>query len=199
MYSLIISSTIITCFYFYFLKDFIYLFLEGGERREEERKRNINVWLYLLHPLVETWPATQACAGLGIRWRTFASLSSAQPLSHTSQGTFKNKFYIRWHKLRGHSTYSVLPNCSQLHNQALVLEQEEGGAEAAKNASHILMTYFTHFQIDSKGGNPCKSSEKLWYTVTSVKLQCLWVLSDLRERLVGALVSLLSGRAEQEH
>ena len=30
---------------FYFLKDFIYLFLERGKEREKERERNINVWL----------------------------------------------------------------------------------------------------------------------------------------------------------
>ena len=30
-------------------KDFIYLFLEGGEERRKERERNINVWLPLTH------------------------------------------------------------------------------------------------------------------------------------------------------
>ena len=33
-----------------FLKYFIYLFSERGEGREEERERNINVWLPLVHP-----------------------------------------------------------------------------------------------------------------------------------------------------
>ena len=46
----------------YFLKDFIYLFLERGEGRETERERNINVWLPLMHPLLGAWPATQVCA-----------------------------------------------------------------------------------------------------------------------------------------
>ena len=36
-----------TCFF----KAFIYLFLERGERKEKERKRNINVWLPLERPL----------------------------------------------------------------------------------------------------------------------------------------------------
>ena len=36
----------------HFLKDFIYLFLERGEGKEKERKRNINVWLPLKCPLV---------------------------------------------------------------------------------------------------------------------------------------------------
>ena len=38
----------------FFKKDFIYLFLERGERREEERERNISVWLPLIHPLLGT-------------------------------------------------------------------------------------------------------------------------------------------------
>ena len=45
-----------------FLKDGIYLFLERGEGRENERERNINVWLPLLHLPLGTWPTTQACA-----------------------------------------------------------------------------------------------------------------------------------------
>ena len=45
-------------------KDFIYLFLERG--KEEEREGNTNAWLPLMHPLLGTWPATQACALTGI-------------------------------------------------------------------------------------------------------------------------------------
>ena len=45
-------------FYFFL---FIY-FLEREEGREKERERNINVWSPLIHPLLETWPATQARA-----------------------------------------------------------------------------------------------------------------------------------------
>ena len=46
-------------------KDFVYLFLEGGEGREKERERNIDVWLPLTWPPLGTWPATQACALTG--------------------------------------------------------------------------------------------------------------------------------------
>ena len=49
----------------YFLKDFIYLFLERGEGRENERERNISVWLPLMWPPLGTWPTTQACALTG--------------------------------------------------------------------------------------------------------------------------------------
>ena len=59
-------SSVITgpksCSVFTFFKDFVYLFLERGEGREKEREKNINVWLPLTHPLLGTWPATQACA-----------------------------------------------------------------------------------------------------------------------------------------
>ena len=49
-------------FHFLFFKDFIYLFLETGEGREKEKKRNINVWLPLMWPPLGTWPSTQTCA-----------------------------------------------------------------------------------------------------------------------------------------
>ena len=41
----------------FFDKDFTYLFLERGEKREKERERNIHVWLPLMCPLLGTWPA----------------------------------------------------------------------------------------------------------------------------------------------
>ena len=46
-----------------FLRKRFYLFLERG--REGERERNTNVWLPLEHPLLGTWPTTQACALTG--------------------------------------------------------------------------------------------------------------------------------------
>ena len=66
-----------------FFKDFIYLFLE----REKERKRNINVWLPLIHPLLGTWSTTQACALTG-NWTSdpLVCRLALNPLSHTSQG-----------------------------------------------------------------------------------------------------------------
>ena len=49
----------------YNAKDFIYSFLERGEEKGKERKRNINVWLPLMCPVLRTWPAAQACALTG--------------------------------------------------------------------------------------------------------------------------------------
>ena len=40
--------------FFYFFKDFIYLFPERGKGGEKERERNINVWLPLAHPQLGT-------------------------------------------------------------------------------------------------------------------------------------------------
>ena len=69
-----------------FFKDFIYLFLERGERREKERERNISVWLPLIHPLLGTWPTTQDCALTGNQTGDPLVLRPAlNPLSHTSQ------------------------------------------------------------------------------------------------------------------
>ena len=49
----------------FFFKELIYLFLESREGKENERERNISVWLPLMHPLLETGPATQAHALTG--------------------------------------------------------------------------------------------------------------------------------------
>ena len=65
-----------------------YLFLETGEGREKDKERNISVWLPLACPLLQTWPATQACALTGNR--THDSLirrPTLNPLSYTSQGS----------------------------------------------------------------------------------------------------------------
>ena len=72
---------------FFFVEDFIYVFLERGEGREKEGERNINVWLPLTHTPLGTWPTNQACALTGNR--TGGSLvrrPALKPLSHTSQG-----------------------------------------------------------------------------------------------------------------
>ena len=49
--------------HFYFFKDLFIYFRDRG--REEERERNINMWLPFACPLLGTWPATQACALTG--------------------------------------------------------------------------------------------------------------------------------------
>ena len=68
-----------------FFKDFICLFLEREERKEKER--NINVWLPLMHPLLGTWPTTQACALTGNQTSNpLARRPALNLLSHTSQG-----------------------------------------------------------------------------------------------------------------
>ena len=65
---------------------FIYLFIEGGGR-EKERTRNINVWLPFTGPLLETWPATQACALMGgSNWWPFGLQASTQPTEPLQPG-----------------------------------------------------------------------------------------------------------------
>ena len=72
--------------YIYFLKDFIYLFLERGEGREKGRERNINVWLPLAHIQLGTWPKTQAGAVTGNHTGDpLVHGPALNPLSHTNQ------------------------------------------------------------------------------------------------------------------
>ena len=48
----------------------------GGE---EERERNISVWLPLVRPLLGAWPATQACAlDWELNQRPFGSQAGTQ-------------------------------------------------------------------------------------------------------------------------
>ena len=89
------------CIYFSLKKIknfFIYLFLERGEGTEKER-RNINVWLPLMRPLLGTWHATQACA-LTRNWTSDPLVHRPEfnPLSHTSWGDF-NPFVFWLFKL----------------------------------------------------------------------------------------------------
>ena len=71
--------------FFFFLRLYLFIFREEG--REEERKRNSNVWLLLATPLLGTWPATQACALTGNQTRNpLLHRPAFGLLSHSSQG-----------------------------------------------------------------------------------------------------------------
>ena len=68
-----------------FFKGFIYLYSE--KRREEEKERNISVWLPLARPTLGTDPTAQACALTGNQTGDLLVCRPAlNPLSHTSQG-----------------------------------------------------------------------------------------------------------------
>ena len=77
----------------------INLFLEKGIGKEKERERNISVWLSLMHPLLGTWPTTQACALTG-NWTSnpLVHRPALNPLSHTNQGTWV--FFLMVHVYR---------------------------------------------------------------------------------------------------
>ena len=56
--------------------------------REKERERDITVQLPLVHPLLGTWPATQAYSLTGNRTSDpLIHRPALNPLSHTSQGS----------------------------------------------------------------------------------------------------------------
>ena len=71
-------------FFVIFNKDFIYLLLERGREGERGKRQRL---LPLMHPLLGTWPATQACALTG-NWTSIPLVlrPALNPLSHTSQG-----------------------------------------------------------------------------------------------------------------
>ena len=74
----------------YSLKKKIYLFVDRGDGREGER--NINMWL---HPLLGTWPTTQACTLTGNQTGDpLVHRSVLNPLSYTSQGSTYSYFFF---------------------------------------------------------------------------------------------------------
>ena len=97
-------------FFFFFLKDFIYLFLERGEGKKKERERNISVWLCLVCPLMGTWPATQTCVLTGNRASyPLVCRPVLNPLSHTSQGNLQIfNLWLSFHALNTVSQQKVL-------------------------------------------------------------------------------------------
>ena len=70
----------------FFFKDFIYLFLERGERREKERERNINVWLPHGPPTGDLAHNPGMCPDWELNQSPFGLQFTLNPLSHTRQG-----------------------------------------------------------------------------------------------------------------
>ena len=129
---------------------FIYLFLERG--REEERERNINVWLPLMHPVLGTWPTTQACALTGNRTSNPLVWSLAlSPVHHTRQGTIIfNLCKLKW-------KWTCFSWCSYFLNKKITREI-------------ISLTILLHDEIAygwSSGG-------KIVLNHTAICLSCLW-------------------------
>ena len=81
------GNSLIKSYLFLFFKDFIYLFLERGERRETERERHQCVVTSHMHTLLGTWPATQAWALTGNRTGDpLVGSPALNPLSQSSHG-----------------------------------------------------------------------------------------------------------------
>ena len=129
---------------FGFLKDFTYLFLEGGERREKERERN-NDRLPLACPLLGTWPTTQACALTGNGDCT-SDLSvcrlALNPLSHTSQGQTSTCNEGIW-GLSGYETHHQVVKVQGVRLNFLkkILFFRERGEGEREGQEHLSVAY----------------------------------------------------------
>ena len=75
--------------FFLFFKKRFHLFIFRERGRERGRERNIKLWLSPAHPLLGTWPTTQACALTGnSTCDPVVHRLALNPLSHTSQEYF---------------------------------------------------------------------------------------------------------------
>ena len=87
------------------------------------RERNINVWLPLAHPLLGTWPATQACALTGNPTSEPLVRSSAlNTLSHTSQGKATIFIWSHFFSLR-FCLYALKPHIAVTGHLHLMLKR----------------------------------------------------------------------------
>ena len=92
-----VCSGILTYFSFSFIFTDFNCFYRG-EGRQQERERNIKVWLLLMRPLLGTWPATQACV---LDWESNQQpfeLQAGTQATDTHQPRLKPFFYFHLEK-----------------------------------------------------------------------------------------------------
>ena len=58
-------------------------------------ERNID-WLPLAHPLLGTWPATQACVDRELNWQPFGLQAGAQSTETHQPGLLPVLLFIQW-------------------------------------------------------------------------------------------------------
>ena len=158
------------------------LFLERGEGREKEGEWNINVCLPLAHPLLGTWPATQARAltgnhtGLVMLWfMGWCSIHWATP--HRAFTLYYILKLILVHKASARSCHSVTSIYIQLNKKRIWLYQS---AQAAITKYHRLVglklnnkSLFSH----SFGGYKSKIKVSAELVSPEASLLGLWVVA----------------------
>ena len=81
-----------------FFKDCIYLFLERGKGREEERERNISVWLPLTPPTGDLANNPGMCPDWELNQQPFGSQASTQSTEpHQPEPAIVNITRMVWH------------------------------------------------------------------------------------------------------
>ena len=81
-------------YFHFFLRFYLFIFIERGR---EEGERNINVWLSVTCPPLETWPANQACAlDWELNLQPFGSQAGIQSTEPHEPGIFFSKMKIEY-------------------------------------------------------------------------------------------------------
>ena len=87
-----ISTLMRFLFSFFFLRFYLFIFREGKGGTKRGRETSV-CGCRLPHPLLGTWPATQACALTGNQTSDpLVHRLALSPLSHTSQGSTLMRF-----------------------------------------------------------------------------------------------------------
>ena len=85
----------------FFPRFYLFIYFERKGKRGE-REGNINVWLPLVCPVLETWPTTQAWALTGNRTSSpLVHRPACNPLSHTNQGNLLFIFKLKQETVKG--------------------------------------------------------------------------------------------------
>ena len=80
---------VVLVYLFWFLRFYLFIFRERGREGDREEKKHQCVVASHTHPLLGTWPKTQACALSGnLMGDPLVHRSVLNPLSHTSQGVY---------------------------------------------------------------------------------------------------------------
>ena len=155
-------------FFLFFQRFYLFIFRERG--REEDRGRNINVWLPLTCPLLGTWPATQACALTG-NWisDSFVSRLALNPLSTPARALriFFNTSFFYYYCSSTLVSIFILPHTFPPHSSLPPTLKPTPFGFVHGSFMHVPWWPFPYFP-------PFTPSSPLWLVSACSLFQCLW-------------------------